>query len=44
MNAGELVYDPCKNVLQMVQMLKNACEYHLESYECVANEENTTHG
>ena len=41
MNACELFYDPGKSVLQMVQMLKNACEYPCESYECVANETRT---
>ena len=29
-----IFYDPSNSVLQMVQMLKNACE----SYQCVANE------
>ena len=41
MNACELFYDPCKSVLQMVQMLKNAWEYRCESYERVANETKT---
>ena len=38
MNACEMFYDPSKSVLQMLQMLKNACECRCESYECVANE------
>ena len=33
----ERFYDP-SFVLQMIQMLKNACEYHCESYEWVSNE------
>ena len=41
MNACKLIYNPCKSVLQMVQMLKNACEYCCESYDCVANEMRT---
>ena len=41
MNVGEIFYAPCKSVLQMIQMLKNACEYRCESYECVANETRT---
>ena len=32
-----MLNDPCKSVLQMVQILKNACEHRCESYECVAN-------
>ena len=31
-------YDPRKSVLQILQMLKNACECHCESCECVSNE------
>ena len=38
MNVCEMFYDPCKSVLQMIQMLKNACECCCESYECAANE------
>ena len=41
MNACEIFYDSCKSVSQMVQMLKNDCEYRCESYECVANETRT---
>ena len=38
MNASEMFYDPSKSVLQMPQMLKNACEFRCEYYECVAND------
>ena len=38
MKAWEMFYDPSKSVLQMLQMLKNACECRCKSYECVANE------
>ena len=38
MNACEMFYDPSESVLQLLQMLKNACECHCESYECDANE------
>ena len=41
MNACEMFYDPCKSVLKMVQMLKNAFEYRCESCESVANETRT---
>ena len=41
MNASEMFYDPSKSVLQMVQILKNACKYRCESYECVVNETRT---
>ena len=37
-NVCKMFYDPSKSVLQM---LKNACERHCESYECVANETRT---
>ena len=30
-DACEMFYDPSKSVLQMVQMLKNACECRCES-------------
>ena len=36
MNACEFNH-PSKSVLQMSQILKNACECRCESYECVAN-------
>ena len=36
-----MFYHPSKSVLQMVQMLKNACECCCESYDCVANEMRT---
>ena len=38
MNTCEMYYEPSESVLQMLQMLKNACECHWESYECVPNE------
>ena len=38
MNACDMFYDPSKSVIQWLQMLKNACELHCESYECVGNE------
>ena len=41
MNASEMFYDPSKSVLQMVQMLANACECHCKSYECVEIETRT---
>ena len=40
-NAWEMFYDPYKSVLQMMQMLANACECCCESYEYVANEMRT---
>ena len=41
MNACETFYEPSKSVLQMVKMLKNACECLCRSYECVANDMRT---
>ena len=38
MNACVKLYNPSKSVLQLLQMLKNACECRCQSYECVANE------
>ena len=38
MNACAMFYDPSKSVLQMLQMLKIACECRCESYEFFANE------
>ena len=33
-----MFYDPSKSVLQMLQILKNACECRCKSYQCVVNE------
>ena len=41
MNACEMFYDPSKSVLQIIQMLKNACKCRCETYECVGNETRT---